>query len=86
MFIAQTITDADYADDIVRPADAPTRAESLLHNLEQASTESDTDMRLANAWTAIDRFSIIWKSDLSVKLKCIFSKQRSSQFSYLNAD
>ena len=34
---AQTITDADYTDDIVLLANTPTQAESLLHNLEQAA-------------------------------------------------
>ena len=33
---ATTITDADYADDIVILANAPTQAETLLHNLERA--------------------------------------------------
>ena len=34
-----------------------------------SSTKSDVYMRLAKAWTAIDRLSIIWMSDLSVKIK-----------------
>ena len=29
-----------------------------------SSTEKDIDTRLMKAWTAIDRLSIIWKSDL----------------------
>ena len=29
------------------------------------STEKDIDTRLTKAWTAIDRLSIIWKSDLT---------------------
>ena len=37
-----------------------------------SSTESDINMRLAKAWTAINRLSIIWKSDLSNKIKCDF--------------
>ena len=32
-------------------------------------TEKDIDTRLMKAWTAIDRLSIIWKSDLSDKMK-----------------
>ena len=32
---AQTITDADYADDIALQANTPTQAESLLRSLEQ---------------------------------------------------
>ena len=36
------------------------------------STEKDIDMRLAKAWTAINRLSIIWKSDLTDKMKRSF--------------
>ena len=36
------------------------------------STEKDIDMRLTKAWTAINRPSIIWKSDLTDKMKCSF--------------
>ena len=115
---AETITDADYADDIAILANTPKQAETLLHNLEQAiagiglhvnahkteymcynqtgdistqdrtslklvdkftylgssvsSTEKDIDTRLTNAWTAINRLSIIWKSNLTDKMKCSF--------------
>ena len=37
-----------------------------------SSTEKDIDTRLTKAWTAIDRLSIIWKSDLTDKMKCSF--------------
>ena len=37
-----------------------------------SSTEKDTDTRLMKAWTAIDRLSIIWKSDLTDKMKRSF--------------
>ena len=37
-----------------------------------SSTEKDIDMRLTKAWTAIDRLSIIWKSDLTNKMKRSF--------------
>ena len=37
-----------------------------------SSTVKDIDMRLTKAWTAIDRLSIIWKSDLTDKMKCSF--------------
>ena len=37
-----------------------------------SSTEKDIDMRLMKPWTAIDRLSIIWKSDLTDKMKCSF--------------
>ena len=111
----QTITDTNYADDIVLLANTPTQAESLLHNQEQAagciglhvnidkteymcfnqkrfitmlnggllnkfnylgssisSTENDINKRLAKAWTAINRLLIIWKLNLSDKIKCNF--------------
>ena len=34
-----------------------------------SSTEKDIDTQLTKAWTAIDRLSIIWKSDLTDKMK-----------------
>ena len=34
-----------------------------------ASTEKEIDTRLTKAWTAINRLSIIWKSDLTDKMK-----------------
>ena len=38
-----------------------------------SSTEKDIDTRLRKSWTAIDRLSIIWKSDLTDKMKrCFF--------------
>ena len=37
-----------------------------------SSTEKDIDTQLTKAWTAIDRLSIIWKSDLTDKMKCSF--------------
>ena len=37
-----------------------------------SSTEKDIDTRLTKAWTTIDRLSIIWKSDLTDKMKCSF--------------
>ena len=36
------------------------------------STEKDIEMRLTKAWTAINRLSIIWKSDLTNKMKRSF--------------
>ena len=36
------------------------------------STEKDIDTRLTKAWTAIDRLSIIWKSDTTDKMKRSF--------------
>ena len=37
-----------------------------------SSTEKDIDTWLAKAWTAIDKLSVIWKSDLTDKLKRSF--------------
>ena len=37
-----------------------------------SSTETDVNIRLAKVWTAIDRLLIIWKSDLSDKIKRYF--------------
>ena len=37
-----------------------------------SSTEKDINTRLTKAWTAIDKLSVIWKSDLSDKMKCSF--------------
>ena len=34
-----------------------------------SSTEKDIDTRLTKSWTAIDRLSIIWKSDLTDKMR-----------------
>ena len=115
---AKTITDADYADDIVVLAKTPAQAETLIHSLERAaagigphvnahkkeymcfnqrgdistlngsslklvdnftylgssvpSTDTDTKTRLAKAWTAIDRPSVISKSNLTDKMKRSF--------------
>ena len=117
-YLATTITDADYADDIAILANTPDQAETLLHSLERAaasiglhvnahkteymcynqkgdistlkgtplklvdkftylgssveSTEKDIDTRLTKAWTAINRLSTIWKSDLTDKMKRSF--------------
>ena len=37
-----------------------------------SSTETDINIRLAKAWTAIDRLSVIWKSDLTDEIKRTF--------------
>ena len=37
-----------------------------------SSTETDINTRLAKAWTAIDSLSVIWKSDLTDKMKLSF--------------
>ena len=114
----QTITDADYADDIALLANTLAQAETLLHSLERvaagiglhvnahkteymcfnqrgdistlngsslklvdkftylgssvSSTETDINSRLAKVWTANDRLSVIWMSDLTDKIKRSF--------------
>ena len=57
--------DTDYANDIELQANSPTRAESLLHRLEQTAGAT-------KGWNFIDRLSIIWKSNLSDKAERIF--------------
>ena len=37
-----------------------------------SSTEADINMRLAKAWTVIDKLSVIWKSDLTDQIKRSF--------------
>ena len=37
-----------------------------------SSTEKDINTQLAKAWTAINRLSVIWKPDLTDKIKCSF--------------
>ena len=37
-----------------------------------SSTKKDINTRLAKAWTAIDRLLVIWKSNLTDKIKCSF--------------
>ena len=117
-YLAQTITDTDYADDIAFLANTPAQAKTLLHSLEWAaadiglhvnankteymcfnqrgnittlndsslklvykftylrssvsSTENDINTRLVKAWTTINRLSVIWKSDLTDKIKQFF--------------
>ena len=41
------------------------------------STENDINMQLVKAWTAINRLSIIWKSDISDKIKSNFFSNSS---------
>ena len=44
---AQTITDADYANDIVFLANSPTQAETLLHSLERAAAGVGLHVKIA---------------------------------------
>ena len=43
-----------------------------LYSSKLFSTEKDIDTRLTKAWAAINRLSIIWKSDLTDKMKRSF--------------
>ena len=46
---------------------------SLIYTYRRvSSTEKDIDTRLTKAWTDIDRLSIIWKSNLTDKMKRTF--------------
>ncbi len=47
-----------------------------------ASTEKDIDTRLTKAWAAINRLSIIWKSDLTDKMKRSFFQAASYHENY----
>ena len=50
-----------------------------------ASTEKDIDTRLTKAWTAINRVSIIWKSDLNDKMKRSFFQAAVTRYCYMGA-
>ena len=50
-----------------------------------SSTEKDIDTRLTKAWTAIDKLSIVWKSDLTDKWNAVSSKQRSCRYCCMDA-
>ena len=47
--------------------------------------EMDIYTRLAKGWTAFDRLSVIWKSDLTDKMKRSLSKQWSCRYCYIDA-
>ena len=50
-----------------------------------SSTKKDIDTGLTKAWTAIDRLSIIWKSELTDKMKAVSSRQRLYRYYYMDA-
>ena len=50
-----------------------------------SSTETDIKLQLAKVWTTIDRLLVIWKSDLTNKIKRSFSKQQSCRYCYMDA-
>ena len=125
---AQTITDADYADDIALLANTPAQVESLLDSLEKAvaslghhvnankmeymcfnqnqkgdistlkggslklvekfiyiEIKNNINTWLAKAWTANDRLSNIWRSDLSDKTKQFFPDISRVNSNYMDA-
>ena len=47
---AQTITDADYADDLALFADSVTEAQSLLHKIEEAAREIGLNVNSDKTW------------------------------------
>ena len=51
-----------------------------------SSTEKDIDTRLTKAWTAINRLSIIWKSDLIDKMKRSFFQTAAVWMHYMDAN
>ena len=44
----------------------------INNNCSVSSTETDINTPLAKAWSAIDKLSVIWKSDLTDKIKRSF--------------
>ena len=57
-----------------RPMPAAARS-NLCSTVSVSSTEKDIDTRLTKAWTAIDKLSVIWKSDLTDKTKRSFFQE-----------
>ena len=50
-----------------------------------SSTETDINMWLAKAWKAINRLSVIWKSDLTDKMNSVSSKRWLCRYCYMDA-
>ena len=50
-----------------------------------SSTKTDINMLLAKAKTAINRLLVMWKSDLTDKIKPVFSKLWSCQYCCMDA-
>ena len=50
-----------------------------------SSTENDAYTCLVKAWSNVDRVSVVWKSDLSNKIKHNFSKPRSCLIYYMDS-
>ena len=50
-----------------------------------SSTEKDINTRLAKSWTVIDKLSVIWKSDLTDKIKRSFLQTAVVSILYMDA-
>ena len=50
-----------------------------------SSTKTDINMRLAKTWAAIDRLSVIWKSDMTDKIKRSFFQAAVVSYCYMDA-
>ena len=49
-----------------------------------SSTETDINTQLVKAWTAINRLSVIWKSDLTDKMKRSFFQAAVYRYCYMD--
>ena len=78
---------------ITKQATFPHYTESFLKLVDKltylgssvSSTEKDIDTRLKKAWTVINRLSIIWKSDLTDKIKHSFFQAAVVSIRYMDA-
>ena len=51
-----------------------------------SSTEKNINTRLAKAWTAIDWLSVIWKADLTDKIRRSFFRGAFALMHYIDAN
>ena len=79
-YLATTITDTDYADDIVLLANTSTQAKSLLHTLEQAAGGIGLYVNADKQSTCV----IIKKRDISTLNDC--SLKLVDKFMYLGSN
>ena len=87
--IASTLTQTQYMC-LIQRGDISTLKSGPLKLLDKFTyiessvslTKKDINMWLAEAWTAIDRLSVIWASDLIDKMKRSFSTR---WYCYINA-
>ena len=57
----------------------------IYHGSNISSTESDLNICLTKAWTAIDRLSIMWKADIFDRIKQEFSKLLLCHYYWMDA-